>query len=124
MRMLRNRKGTMTLAGAGLGAAIIALASVMALQSSPTTESMGFASESSPLPAAACPSDELPSTGAPVRSSVAVYIGGHPACTKSGLLAPIVYSLVDGATGLPPADRPWQSSCWSSTSAPGPRSPS
>jgi DNA-binding beta-propeller fold protein YncE len=53
-----------------------------------------------------CPSQELPARGAPIQGSVGVRAGGHDACGNIGMLAPQVFSLTDGATGLPLEGRP------------------
>jgi hypothetical protein len=48
-----------------------------------------------------CPSQALAERGAPIQGSVGVRAGGHDACGNIGMLAPQVFSLTDGATGLP-----------------------
>ena len=48
-----------------------------------------------------CPSQELPAHGAPIQGSVGLRAGGHEACGNIGMLAPRVFTLTDGATGLP-----------------------
>jgi len=53
-----------------------------------------------------CPSQELAARGAAIQGSVGVRAGGHDACGNIGMLAPRVFSLTDGSTGLPLEGQP------------------
>ena len=83
------------------------LAATTARQSAPpVTSSTVVAPPAVSSYAGDCPEDELPASGGPVMGSVGLRVGGHPACGASGMLAPVVWSLTDGATGLPLDGRP------------------
>ena len=53
-----------------------------------------------------CPENRLPAEGAPVQGSVGLSAGGDATCSDIGMLNPLVFSLTDGATGLPVTELP------------------